>query len=54
MNEKNVTTDDFIKIGEDAAHCAYEFLNTTIIKENPQGLNSLIEDLKIKYANANN
>jgi hypothetical protein len=32
MNEKNVTTDDFIKIGEDAAFCAYEFLSSTIAK----------------------
>lgn len=43
MNDKNVTVDNFIKIGEDIASCCFEFLNTTVIKENNQNLNNLIE-----------
>lgn len=54
MNEKNSITDDFIQIGEDIAASAFEFLQTTVVKENVQCFSQLIEELKEKYATAKN
>lgn len=46
MNDKNVMTDDFAKIGEDVAVCAQQFLHAVVIKENLPGFSTLIEDIK--------
>lgn len=54
MNDKTCTVNDFITVGKDIAESAFEFLNTTIVKENCQTSSSVIQELKEKYATAKN
>ena len=46
--------DDFIKVGEDIFTCANEFLSTVVIKDINLGCQSIIEEIKAKYADARN
>lgn len=54
MNGRTVTTDDFIRIGYDVGVCASDFLHTVVIKDSSHPSGSILEEIKIKYADAKN
>ena len=53
MRGNPVSTDDFLKMGEDIASATHEFMFITRIKEVSE-TKGIMEQLKMKYADAKN